>query len=868
MGASADLLDDLKQTHLFSGLPLDGLDEVAERVRRRTFAAGEVIVHRGDPGATMLLILRGTAAVTLTNAEGAEYTIATLGPGEVFGEMALLTGEPRSANVKALSELSVIEIHQDEFQEMVRAQPELNRRLLRLLAQRLGKTTVQQEEEHWESREVIANLLSFQEPPPFDHFPGKTKWAGEINDAIARVADAGNHALVLGEPGTGKELVAKLIHYRDGGQHKPLFSMDCANPPPVLREMPRAERGAPLDSLTEFAQEAALFGHQAGSTAFATGTRKGYLELADGGTLVLAGVAYLGPRVQALLLNYLQTGTFSRMGETTARRSAVRIVACSSQDAEDAGAAGELDPELEARLSGEIIRLKPLRKRKPDIPVLAELYLTHYARKAHRDIKGFSRDALRALVDHEWPFNINGLRHVVERAVAVCPSDRITDEHILLDIAPFEAKGAFNLLRVDWVRKLVDRRAFPAVVQYASVPIFLLLMLYALFGPQTNNLANLVIWTIGWPLLLVATLISARSWCACCPLPPLSHAIGRLTKQVAQVPRWLRLYGVWIGMGGVVLIMWSEHAFHMPADPRATGVLLLSILAAAVVTALLMGERIWCRHLCPLGQLVSQCATFSPAQLRSNSNVCLTECQTHDCVKDGNCPMNVHPSTTAAAHDCILCFACVRSCTHDAVRLEMRAPWRKILEQKKWELPRAAFPVVLIATVLALGLSSWLTVGNPGAHPAGATVYPGLTGPAILGFLLVTLGYTALVALASGKLGWQSLTGVFTTVGHCYLPLALAGFFGLYFRELVHHGDEVLPVVVDLLRLGEFVDAEAVRPELGTLAAVTPLVIAIGAIAGLVMLTRMAGKCGLSWLSLRAHQVIMVVTALLFLRLL
>lgn len=866
MGAKTDIFEHVGQTELFQGLSLDGLEDVTHRLAQKTFPAGHTIVHRGDPGASMFIILSGSAAVVLTNAEGWEYTIATLSAGEVFGEMALLTGEPRSANVKAVSELHAVEIHQTEFRDMIRVQPELNTRLLHLLARRLGRTTVQQHTEHWESQEVIANLLSYQQPLPFDRFPGRTKWAIEVDRVITALAASEQHALILGEMGAGKEMVATLIHQRNERGHRPLFSLDCANPPPVLRETQRDPSDAATDRFTEVAQEAALFGHEAGSAAFAVGTRRGYLELADGGTLILQNVEYLGARVQARLLRYLQTRSFTRIGEAEPLRSTVRILACSSHDVEEDDAWVEFNPDLRARLSGEVIHLKPLRKRKQDIPVIAEGLLAHFAQKAHRDIRGFSRDAMNALVDYEWPFNIDELRHVVDRAVAITTGQEITDEHVLLDISPFSTKGTLNLLRFEWVNRLVRKKIFPGALRFASVPGFIALTLYVLLGPQQDNLANLLIWSIGWPLLLLLTVLSARSWCGYCPLPPISNAIGRTTSRFATAPRFVRKHGVWIGIAFVVAIIWAEHATQMFRHPRATGVLLLLILAGAVLSTLAFGRRIWCRHLCPLGQMISQFATISPVVLRSNSNVCLTQCQTHDCVKDDQCPMNLHPSATATSHDCILCLSCVRSCLHRAVRLNLHLPWRGVLEQQKWEVSRAVLPVLLIASVLALRIPAWVAARRVGAEGDPLLAYPGLSGASLAIFAGITVGYMALVLLASGR-GRRRGPGAhpFAHVGYAYLPLALAAFFNLYFRKFVAHGHAVLPAIASHLGLADFVRASWITPNLGTFKALAPLVTIVSAIASLYMLRKVTVKFDVPRGAWRANQVVLVCTSVLLL---
>ncbi|MCP4592479.1 MAG: cyclic nucleotide-binding domain-containing protein [bacterium] len=866
MDETKSIYDDLRSTDLFKGLERDGLSEAVSQLTRRIFTAGETVIHRGDPGDSLFVILRGTAAVVLTNAEGWEYQVATLTDGELFGEMALLTGEPRSASVRAITDLLTIEIHQDQFQDLVAVEPELNHRLFRLLAARLGQTTVRQQAEHRQSREVIASLLSERDPPPVDHFPGRTKWASEIDESITRIAAGDGHLLAVGEAGTGKTFVGKLIHYRQSGEGRPLFTLDCASPPPLQREEQVSRDGGPVNTLTEIAQEAALFGHEADSSAHAAGTRRGYIEVADGGTLILKNVHSLSRRAQRLLLAYLRTGYFNRAGNTEQRRSRERIIACTPHDLRAADCDFNLD--LLAELSGETVRLRPLKDRKQDIPVIAEIMLGYFARKAGREIHGFSQEALHALVDHDWPLNVNGLRHVIEQAVAICDGPEITDEHVLIDIVPFSAKGAINLLRVGWVRQLASKEWFPGALRYVSAPVFVGMALYMLYGPQEANLGNMFVWTIGWPGLVLLSLLGARSWCSYCPLPPISNVAAALTIRKVRTPQLVRRYGIYVGLVGLVVIIWAEHATQMFHRSSATGVLMLSILAGAVVSALAFGRRVWCQHFCPLGQIVAQYASISPLRLRTNSNVCLSQCRTPDCVKDNNCPMGLHPSSNATNHDCIMCLACVRTCTHRAVRLDLRAPWRGLLDQHKWDTARALFPVVLAAAVLALKLPPWLAARGVGATWVAFTPHPVVAGASILTFLTFSLGYVLLVLAASAVGERKGLWGWVSHIGYAYIPLALAGFFNLYFRELVTQGPEVLPTLVDLLGLEATVPQGWVTPELGTLKAVTPLVTIGSLVASLLLLDRIGGKCGLPTLVRRAHQLILAASALLFAQLL
>ena len=215
-----------------------------------------------------------------------------------------------------------------------------------------------------------------------------------------------------------------------------------------------------------------------------------------------------------------------------------------------------------------------------------------------------------------------------------------------------------------------------------------------------------------------------------------------------------------------------------------------------------------------------------------------------------------------------MCLSCVRTCTHRAVRLDLRTPWQGLLDQRKWETARAIFPVVLAAAVLALKLVPWLATRGGGAAWGASTPYPVAAGASLLTFLAISLGYVLLVLAASAAGERKRLWDWLSRVGYAYVPLALAGFFNLYFREFVAQGHEVLPTLVDRLGLEAYVRRSWVTPELGTLKALIPIVTIGSLVASLLLLDRIANKCGLPVLSRRAHQLILTATAVLFVQLL
>jgi len=225
--------------------------------------------------------------------------------------------------------------------------------------------------------------------------------SGAFLDALERASRAAGldrPVLVIGERGTGKELVAERLHRLSPRWDLPLIIMNCA-------------------ALPETLIEAELFGHEAGAFTGATRARAGRFEEADGGTLFLDELGTLSMAAQERLLRAVEYGEVTRIGASRPMRVDVRIVAATNEHLPDKVDKNQFRADLLDRLSFEVVTLPPLRARKGDIAVLADHFGRRMAAEMARDWEGFSAEALDALIDYPWPGNVRELRNVVERAV-------------------------------------------------------------------------------------------------------------------------------------------------------------------------------------------------------------------------------------------------------------------------------------------------------------------------------------------------------------------------------------------------------------------------------------------------------------------
>jgi len=232
-------------------------------------------------------------------------------------------------------------------------------------------------------------------------------------ELAGRAAELNRPVLVIGERGTGKELIAERLHHLSPRWGEPLVVMNCA-------------------ALPETLIEAELFGHEAGAFTGATKARAGRFEEADGGTLFLDELGTLSMAAQERLLRVIEYGEVTRIGASRPINVDVRIVAATNEDLPRAADAGRFRPDLLDRLSFEVITLPPLRARDGDVPVLADFF----GRRMAAELKwptwpGFAKAVMAEMEGYRWPGNVRELRNVVERAVyrwddAARPIDRLT----------------------------------------------------------------------------------------------------------------------------------------------------------------------------------------------------------------------------------------------------------------------------------------------------------------------------------------------------------------------------------------------------------------------------------------------------------
>jgi two-component system response regulator AtoC len=280
----------------------------------------------------------------------------------------------------------------------------------------------------------------------FNHYGivGRSRAMEEVIERATLVAETKSTVLITGETGTGKEMVARLIHHRSAQREMPLIKVNCAAIPETLLE-------------------SELFGHVRGAFTGATMTKRGKFALADGGSIFLDEIGTLSTALQSKLLRVLQEREFEPLGAERTQSVDVRVIAATNRDLEQMVIDGRFQEDLYYRLNVIPIAIPPLRERREDIPVLVDHFVGKHRQRTGKRIDGVADEAVQALQRYDWPGNVRELENAIERAVVLATGPTISTASIsLLGVTTTPAPGLPSLRlhqNLEWVERETIRRA-------------------------------------------------------------------------------------------------------------------------------------------------------------------------------------------------------------------------------------------------------------------------------------------------------------------------------------------------------------------------------------------------------------------------
>jgi DNA-binding NtrC family response regulator len=276
---------------------------------------------------------------------------------------------------------------------------------------------------------------------------GRSRRVQDVIRTAQMVAKSKSTVLITGETGTGKEMVARAIHFHSAQREMPLVKVNCA-------------------AIPENLLESELFGHVRGAFTGALTNKKGKFALADGGTIFLDEIGTMLPTLQSKLLRVLQEREFEPLGSERSHKVDVRVIAATNRDIRQMVSDGRFQEDLYYRLNVIPIHIPPLRERRDDIPLLVDHFVRKHSQRAGKRIDGIESGVLEALQAAEWPGNVRELENTVERAVVLSPGAMIGADVVRLLGVPSAASGGLpsSSLRqnLDWAERETVRRALEA----------------------------------------------------------------------------------------------------------------------------------------------------------------------------------------------------------------------------------------------------------------------------------------------------------------------------------------------------------------------------------------------------------------------
>jgi PAS domain S-box-containing protein len=313
-----------------------------------------------------------------------------------------------------------------------------------------------------ENGEVIGGAETFRDLSEIENLRREVEGRFKIGDIISHsplmhkifevlpaIASSPSTVLLLGETGTGKELIARTIHSLSFRKSRPFIAVNCAALP---------------DNLLE----SELFGYKAGAFTGATRDKPGRFAMAKSGTIFLDEIGDISPALQVRLLRVLQEKTYEPLGSTKTEKTDARVIVATNKDLSVLTKQGIFREDLYYRVNVVRLELPPLRRRKEDIPLLVEEFIKRFNLIQNKRIEGISTEAISLLMAHDWPGNVRELENVIERAFITCAKGQIGIEHIQSEFMPAQAKTSCaadirttrNILEAETIRKALERTSY------------------------------------------------------------------------------------------------------------------------------------------------------------------------------------------------------------------------------------------------------------------------------------------------------------------------------------------------------------------------------------------------------------------------
>lgn len=635
------------------GLDARDLVELSGKFQWREFEAGVNIITQGEEQRNFYILNFGKVEILYDHQDSTTLHGDKLSPGQSFGELDLFTGNPAFATVRTLEKSQLLTLSATDFANMLIRWPSIYEHFIANFAKKIKQININL----WESERkefVRAGLKTNQ--TKFYNLWGSVKTTKNVEDKISLCAQTEEPLLIVGEEGTGHQMMAWYIHKAQFGEDATFIVIDGKH----LGDQWSDLRITSPDNHTE------------------SNRIKGFtlLHLAEKGTLYIRNLNLISPRGQQHLAELMKQKPLP-----------CRIIA------------GILDPPetllvpvtpLLLQHFKQVTELKPLRERKKDIPVLINGILEQLARRHNRPTPELEQPALKLLLTHNYrQGNVTELIKIMERAFFLADGNIIGLEHLFFGPAAQTVGRSFDLLQSKTIRNFIAKGYFPNWFKRIFFVIFVLVIALLLVAPSSTlaQWGMLMAWGLWWPILVISSFTLGRIWCSVCPISLGMELAQKYFHLNLPVPGFIKRFDYLIVTLLFLIIFWLEAVTHMRFNPLYTGLWLVIIMVMAAVTGVIFTRHAWCKHLCPLGGLVGMASINGILEIRAETDICLNKCVNHECYRGTpeleGCPMSQYAPYLDCNLDCKLCLRCVRNCRLDAMKFNVRLPAREI-----WQLVR------------------------------------------------------------------------------------------------------------------------------------------------------------------------------------
>lgn len=642
----------LSKIDMLAELNLQELSELAEDFQWQEFGPCSVIVSQDQERHWFYVLTAGKADV-LVNKKGRTLQVGSFIAGDVFGEISLFTGKPSPVTVRSSDKCTVLALDPEHFAHMLIRWPILYERFLKKLSHHLDEANYGL----WEARHkefLRSGLQLNQLQYKFYGLWGSAKTTREVENRIAELAKKDEHLLLIGERGTGRQMISWYLHKLRFGEAAPFIVVDGRH-----------------------------FDQQWGDLMFKTNghdstsiKNSSLLEIAEGGTLFIREINLISPRAQAKLAEALQS-----------REIECHVIGSLQADPEMLSE--RLMPQLRESFT-QTYNITPLRERKKDISIIAQGILEKLAVQHNRKTPAINQEATKLLLSHHYRHgNVTELIQVVERAFFLAEDDTIGLEHVFFGPTAEKMGHSINLLSLKWIAGMIKKGVFPGWLQLISTAIFILIITLLFLAPQTKTggILFLLVWGLWWPGLTILSPFFGRVWCGVCPFSRIMGWVQQIIHLNLPVPDFLKKYDYLFVTFLFLMVFWVEAFTGMRFNPLYTVIWLVCVAASASVIGIVFPRHTWCRHLCPLGGFVGMASVGGMLEVRADATVCLNKCTTHECYRGTKdipgCPMSQYTPFVDNNIACKLCLNCARNCPNGAVQVNLRVPAREV-----WHLVR------------------------------------------------------------------------------------------------------------------------------------------------------------------------------------